>query len=144
MNQSEPMPCVAAGLGYGGLVPFVAAAIAVVTGFEHIGGEAFIAYGAVILAFLGGIQWGLAFHLGGDAFSERLAVGVTPGLLAWVALLLPFATGVALLAVGFLAIYAYDRYRNAPALPAWFGRLRGRLTVVVFVCHLAVLGVSLF
>lgn len=144
MTQSEPMPCVAAGLGYGGLVPFVAAALAVVAGFEYIAGEAFIAYSAVILAFLGGIQWGLAFHLGGDTFNERLAVGVTPSLLAWVALLLPFGGGVALLALGFLAIYAYDRYRNAPALPAWFGRLRWRLTVVVFVCHIAVLGVNLF
>lgn len=144
MTQSVPMPSVAAGLGYAGLIPFVVTAAAIVAGVERFGSEAFIAYGAAILAFLGGVQWGLAFHFGGDAFNERLAVGVTPSLAAWVALLLPFSASAILLALGFVAIYAYDRLRNIPHLPAWFGKLRWRLTAVVFACHLLVVAVSLF
>jgi hypothetical protein len=140
MTETVRMPTVAALLGYGGLIPFAAAAIAVVLDLQTTSAVAvFSAYSATILAFLGGIQWGLAFHLGPDRLHERLIVGVIPSLLAWVALLLGATAGLIVLTAGFLAVYAYDRVRNLPALPAWFGRLRLHLTAGVAICHLAVL-----
>ena len=54
-------------LGLGGLVPFVAAALgAWLTGDGRwaFGG---LLYGAIILSFLGGIQWGLVLGEGAEA-----------------------------------------------------------------------------
>ena len=67
MPHTEPLPRLAAQLGYAGLIPFVAgAAITWLPGpmpfsIEH---WPLLAYGAVILTFMGAIHWGLAMHTG--------------------------------------------------------------------------------
>lgn len=118
-------------LGVAGLLPFVAGALAAWTlpgalqpGIVHALG----AYGAAILAFLGGLHWGLAAR--GTRASWQYAWGIVPSLVAWGALLLPPRVGLAVLAAALLACYAVDR-RVFPAegLAAWLP-MRAALTAV--------------
>jgi hypothetical protein len=66
--MSDPrMPRNAALLGYAGVIPFAVLAVLQTLGFEFPGRDAlsgFVAYGAVILSFLGGIRWGAAAATG--------------------------------------------------------------------------------
>jgi hypothetical protein len=138
MFLSREIPAAAAWLGGLGVVPFVAAAIAAVAGPEpwrELALRAFVAYSAVILSFLGGIRWGAAL---GDADGRRLALSVAPSLLAFGCLLLTPSDAVKLLAVLFAAVGFFDAMRRPmPDWPAWFMRLRARLSGAVVVVHLA-------
>ncbi len=97
-----------------------------------------VAYGAVILSFMGAVHWGLVISSGsgedrGDA-TRWLSLGVIPALLAWVALLISLLNALFLLGVAFALVYALDRMAIAAALaPPWYGRLRLRLTAAVIV-----------
>ena len=127
-------------LGLAGLLPFVAGAIALAAldapGLQAWAGTALVAYGALIATFLGGIHWGLAMR-GVQPVSLRLGWGVSPSLLAWVALLLPVGPGLGLLAVLLVTCYAVDRTLYASAgLSGWLG-LRLQLTGVATLCCLA-------
>ena len=65
------------GLGYGGLIPFVALALAVwlLDPADRARSlSALLGYGATILSFLGAIHWGLVM---------REASGQSMGLLVW-------------------------------------------------------------
>lgn len=140
MHDRSPTPRIAALLGYGGLVPFLAAAV--LAWPEALDGATvariFVAYAATILAFLGGLQWGIALLAEGDRFGERLAVGVVPALIGWIALLLPTSAAVLLLAAAFAALFAWERLHPASVLPHWYWALRLRLSAVVVACHLVV------
>ena len=140
MQQTTRLPRAAAVLGYGGLVPFIAGAVAVWPPAidPAMVARVFTAYGAAILAFLGGLQWGIALLVRDERFGERLAVGVLPALVAWVALLLPLPAGPLLLAAAFVALLAWERQRAPTELPSWLGRLRLQLTAVVVACHVIV------
>ena len=137
MNPLNKPPRAAALLGYAGLLPFVIAALAIHARWPDaaLPVQVFIAYGAAILAFLGGIQWGLALGPGRAGASERMAIGVLPSLLAWLALLLDPAGAIGLLAAGFAALLAWERYRCPVIDPAWYLGLRTRLTLAVLLCH---------
>ena len=89
---------------------------------------ALAAYGATIVAFLGGLHWGLAAR--GNGAGAQYAWGVLPSLLAWGALLLPDRPGLYVLAAGLVACYLVDR-RVLPAqgLGGWMP-LRALLTVI--------------
>lgn len=92
--------------------------------------QALGAYGAVILSFLGGIRWG---NLLNNKTQLRcwspLVLSVVPSLVAWPALLLPPGWMLSILAIGFVAQYAYDvEGVKQKTLPIWFGRLRIVLT----------------
>lgn len=123
-------------LGLGGLIPFVAGAAALLwPGAVPVavpGGAAaaLAAYAAVIVSFLGGIHWGLAFVQPGGSATTRLVWGVVPSLIAWPALLLPPAWSLAVLAAALVLCFMVDR-RAYPALglAAWLP-LRGLLTTV--------------
>lgn len=148
-DRREPVPGVAALLGGLGAVPFVAfaAATAVFDGAGRSGALwALLAYGAVILSFLGGIHWGFALApgnvgrgLGRAGVARHLAASVLPALLAWAALLVPVAVaglpgapalGCALLAGGLLAVLLLDRWAaRAAAAPSWWLSLRWPLSV---------------
>lgn len=123
---SPAVPPAALALGLAGLLPFAASALAALAlppGQQGVALQALAAYGAVILSFLGGVRWGLAIGGPADGASlPRLALSVVPSLLGWAALLLPARPGLALLALGFIAMLAVD-WRN-PAAPAWYRRLR--------------------
>ena len=118
-------------IGLAGLLPFVGGAIAMwalpVADRDGVA-TALLAYGATIVAFLGGLHWGLAAR--GNQSSAQYVWGVMPSLAAWGALLLPPPIGLAVLAAALVACYTVDR-RVFPAqgLAGWMP-LRAVLTVV--------------
>lgn len=89
-------------------------------------------YAAVILSFLGGIRWGLAMR-GGEGVARRdMAASIVPPLAGWAALFAPAPYAFALLAVAFAAMGAWDNLAvHRGAAPAWFGRMRALLTLLV-------------
>ncbi|MBU6249472.1 MAG: DUF3429 family protein [Xanthomonadaceae bacterium] len=122
-------------LGWSGVLPFAGALLA---GFlwPAWGGFAaavFVAYGAVILSFLGGARWGRG--LAGGVSPTRFVEAVIPSLIAFAALLLlhtPIAA-LALLAAGFAIWLAID-LRDPLWSPA-YRRMRLGISVVVLVLH---------
>ncbi|MEQ8659619.1 MAG: DUF3429 domain-containing protein [Gammaproteobacteria bacterium] len=140
-KPETPVPPAAGWLGAAGVLPFLALATALAAEAmlpPRAATLALTAYGAVILSFLGGIQWGLASAAGaGAATWTRLGCAVLPALVAWGALLLPPAAGFVLLALAFMVVLGADLVLHAQALvPAWYVRLRWPLTTVVTLCLL--------
>ena len=119
-------------LAYAGLLPFaaLAAAIWLLPANVAVNAWGLAAYGAVIVSFLGGIHWGLGFQMGEAAPRLHFFWGVTPPLLAWLALLLPDWAGLTLLAAALLLCLAVDRGSYpASGLARWLP-LRTRLTAI--------------
>jgi hypothetical protein len=133
-------------LGYGGLVPFVglACALLVDPSHAHTWAQALLAYGAVILSFVGALHWGVAMVVPQAGSTFLYLWSVVPSLLAWVALLAATAGlpggAVVLMVAGFAAHYGMDLRlaRACDALPAWYLPLRLRLTSVAALCLLLV------
>ena len=126
------VPLTARWLGALGALPFFACALASTVLDGGLQVEAMIAltaYGAVILSFLGGIQWGLAIAAGGGKF-RRLSVSILPALFAWGGLLLPPGTGALVIAAALACVLLVDikASRNQEA-PTWYPKLRWPLTV---------------
>ena len=132
-------------LGYGGLIPLVglAALVWLVTNnLQPWVAMALVAYAALIVSFLGGIHWGIAWQAGLRERVDRQAPralhaqrrhflwGISPSLLAWPGVLMPAFAGLAWL--GFLLVICYlaDRslYPRA-GLQQWL-TLRFRLSAV--------------
>ena len=141
-TYSDAAPTPALVLGLAGLIPFLVGALMELTDarWQGITGTDLVrTYGAAILAFMGGAQWGASLR-GAEEPWARYSYSVIPALLAWPALLLEPRDGLVVLVGGFLFVYVLDewmRYRGW--LPAWYLRLRRLLTAVV----LASLGVTL-
>ena len=130
-------------LGYAGLIPFVlgAALVWVVSdeAYPYVT-LALSAYGAVIVSFLGGIYWGVAFQQ--PQPQPRLWVwGVVPSLLAWVGVMMPPESGMVVLGAVLLLCYAVDRRLYPPlGLSRWLV-LRFRLSAVAALsCFLGAAG----
>jgi hypothetical protein len=101
-----------------------------------------VAYGAVILSFLGAVHWGLLLRAQDAALQARLAVGVLPALAGWVALLLPDRYALALLVVAFGGFWLYEhRVVGTALLPSGYLDLRRQLSLAV--CALLTLGLLL-
>lgn len=137
-----PLPRAVAWLGYGGLVPFVALATACVLGVEpRAASQALLAYGAVILSFVGALHWAFAMLWPELPATRRVfmyAWSTVPALLAWPALLIEPRTGSVILVAGFALHYLQDRRLAAlGTLPAWYLPLRLQLSTVAVVCLLA-------
>lgn len=141
MTASElSRPTVVAWLGYGGLLPFVGAALLCWLEPSHrvlwIG--MLLTYGAVILSFVGALHWGFAMvHPAtvGRPMNGMYVWSVMPPLLGWVALQVAPAAGATLLIAGFLVQYRQDlRLVRVVTLPAWYLPLRLQLTVVACLC----------
>jgi hypothetical protein len=131
-------------LGYAGLLPFVGGALLVWlvrADALPFAAQALSAYAALIISFLGGIHWGLALRQRAPA-PALLLWGVTPSLLAWVAVMMPASSGLVLAGVLLLACWAVDRglYRRE-GVGAWL-TLRFRLSAVAAAsCFIAAAGV---
>jgi len=99
-------------LGWSGLLPFVGGALAVSVGptaWNDTALRALIAYGAVIVSFLGGIHWGSPT---GAAHDGARGWGVVPPLLAWPLVLVPSARFALIGIAAALALcWAVDRAR---------------------------------
>lgn len=130
----DPLRAVLA-LTLAGALPFAGCLVAALIWPSRAGLalNAFIAYGALILSFLGGARWGAGLLQG--AATARYVEAVMPSLLGFLALGLHFRPGWALglLAAGFLACWWRDR--SDPAWPPAYRPLRGRITVLVLALH---------
>jgi hypothetical protein len=133
-------------LGYAGLAPFVVGCALV----WLIGGRdpeqhtfvtfALSAYAGLVIAFLGGIHWGLSFARGLPG-RQPLLWGVGAALAGWLGVLMSPYGGLALHGGMLIACYVVDR-RVYPQLGAadWL-TLRFRLTAVASLsCFLAAAG----
>ena len=146
--MTRRLPPLAILLGAAGLIPFLACALGAVATADGTAQRlllALIAYGAVILAFLGGVHWG--FELGGPpspAERPSLVGGVVPSLVGWVALLVPRVAapeiGLAVLLGGFVVLTGAEaRARRRGLVPPGYMGLRWGLSVVVAAVLAAVL-----
>ncbi len=132
-KASAALPLPARLLGVAGLIPFIFGALAVASTPE-IKPEAarvLLAYGAVILSFLGGIRWGFAVQEGEEAGWGAYGLSVLPPLVAWLAALDGGAGGLLLLAAALAAWFLVEG--AAPpslALPPGYMRLRGLVTAI--------------
>lgn len=124
-------------LGFAGLIPF----FLMMAGTwladpswlnDFVRGQ--LAYGIVILSFLGGVHWGAAMMCSDLSLADtKLALlwGVTPSLIAWSATLFG-GFGFAVLMAGFIAALQVDKQLFARyGMPPWLMGLRWRLTVAV-------------
>lgn len=134
--MDTPTDPLIARLGYGGLLPFVGlTALAWLVRAELVPfvAAALVAYAALIASFLGGIHWGIGFkrlQANEPLLNFHFLWGVTPSLLAWIALVMPPLAGLPLLGLVLLACYGVDRKTYPPAgLRRWL-TLRFHLTVV--------------
>lgn len=134
-TEREEVPRIALALGWLGALPFAGALGGVLWGgfTAHLSGAVLLIYGAVVLSFLGGIQWGLAMTAGSGP--ARYVASVVPALVGWIAVHLSSDGGKLLLAAAFLGLMLLDERRAAAGgTPSWYPRLRRPLTVVVVVC----------
>jgi len=124
-------------LGFAGVIPFSVLMLAcwmVHPSWLDVFIKAQLAYGILILSFLGGIHWGATMasgELSAVQTKKAMVWSVTPVLIAWLATMVG-GFGFAVLMAGFIGTYQVDKrlfvwYR----LPAWFIRLRFHLTCVV-------------
>lgn len=94
-----------------------------------------VAYGAVILSFMGAVHWGLTMAQDDAGNWRRLGLSVLPALVGWLALMISIPLGLLLLALGFVAVFFADlRSVAAGHAPAWYKVLRKPLTVIVLAC----------
>ena len=139
-NTPETMPRELAWLGYGGLVPFVGLLSIVLVDPHHglVWADAMVAYGAIILGFVGALHWGFAMSLPGLSRQQRrrrYVWSVVPALLAWPATLFAPWMAALVLVPGFILHYLQDRrLATIAALPTWYLPLRLRLSVVGCLC----------
>src|ERR1700712_1327453 len=111
--MNRKLPSIAMLLGIGGLIPFIVCGLGALANpppNDELSLMALIAYGAVILAFLGGVHWGFGLDDAGTAPADiqraRFGLGVLPSLIGWVALLLTILSysrvALALLVLGYI------------------------------------------
>lgn len=133
-NLSSAIPSTALALGLAGLIPFIAGAVSPWVPLPALSPEnglrLVIAYGAIILSFLGGIRWGTAI---GPYDTRRqgleLSASVLGSLAGLAAVFLPQVPALTLLIAGFLMQGLWDVTSvEAGRLPQWFGKLRMLLT----------------
>lgn len=129
----KDVPQAAFVLGFLGAVPFVGLALLGVLGgpLGDWARVALLAYGAVILSFMGGVHWGWAMAADEPSYA-RLGTSVLPSLLGWAGLLVGGTPGFIILAVSFAALLWLDLQAIAEGRAApWYRSLRWPLTVIV-------------
>lgn len=148
--MTRKLPSIALLLGIGGLIPFVVCSLGALANpppNDALSLLALVAYGAVILAFLGGVHWGFGLEGAGTAARTvqraRFGLGVVPSLIGWVALLLAFLSygrvALALLVVGFfLTTIVEARASRGGHMPTGYMGLRWVLSSVVVICLVTV------
>ncbi|HVC58994.1 MAG TPA: DUF3429 domain-containing protein [Acetobacteraceae bacterium] len=142
------MPASAILLSILGLAPFVGCGLAAL-GSNPVTADrmltALIAWGALVLAFTGGLHWGLELRQSetgppgspapGTMRHARIGLAVLPLILGWVALLLPLVVapwlGLLLLIATFIATLAAEHhFSTRVTLPPRYLWLRWGFTIV--------------
>jgi uncharacterized protein DUF3429 len=148
------MPVLAILLSVLGLIPFIACGL-VALGPDQIMASrmmsALIAYGAVVLSFVGGVHWGFELqsrHEAAFVHRARLGLGVIPLLVGWVALLLPLVASswvslIVLIAAYIGAVLVEHRAAERDLVPPRYLWLRWSFTVVAVAMMVTVLTLHL-
>ena len=148
--MNRKLPPIAMLLGIGGLIPFIVCGLGALANpppNDELSLLALIGYGAVILAFLGGVHWGFGLEESGTAAGDvqraRFGLGVLPSLVGWVALLLGILSysrvALALLAVGYILTTVVEaRASRRGTMPRSYMGLRWVLSAIVVVCLVTV------
>ncbi|MGF7163086.1 hypothetical protein FHS85_004744 [Rhodoligotrophos appendicifer] len=137
MQESRQFPKSALAFGCIGAIPFIGLAVAVwlVDSPEEIGAITVITliYGAVTLAFLGGIRWGTGLGpYAADRTRSAFILSLSSLLIGGASLLLPPIPGIILLTAGFILQFGWDMATVQRALlPLWYGKLQLFLTAMV-------------
>lgn len=139
---AEP-PALARRLGNAGLVPFVLGAVLVWLVWPEVQPQVTLAlagYAATIVAFLGGIHWGLAMRA--DMPGPRsFGWAMVPPLVSGIAIIMPAHAGLVVLGVMLVVCYLVDRRLYAAAGFGHWLTLRFRLSLVAaFCCFLGAAG----
>ncbi len=151
MNDPKRLAAV---LTYAGAIPFLACTLLLLfapalglNGYRAFANQALTTYAAVIVSFLGGIQWGvaLATHEQQPQTAKSLwLLSVVPSLLAWAMLFLPSGSSriiVAIFLVGF--VWVVDALLHLQqVIPTWFFRLRSVVSAAVMTSLILALVVS--
>jgi hypothetical protein len=150
------LPPLAILLGVAGLIPFFILGLGAV-GTDPLksmaAAEALVGYGAVILAFIGGVHWGftLGEHdtlaTGGPParFTKaRLTLGILPSLIGWAAILLAIllhpVVSLLILAGGYIATLIMEfRAEKRDLLPGDYLALRTVLSGIALCVLIAVM-----
>lgn len=139
LNMQHKAHFTARVLTLAGAIPFVGLAFAVwiVPAAYHVQvGNVLIAYAAIILSFLGGIQWGGAVALAESAPKSAQTMwllSVVPSLLAWAMLFVPGSGARVIVTICLFAfVWVIDALLHLQKLiPNWFFRLRTLITGIV-------------
>ena len=137
MFATDAVPRPALLLGWAGVLPFALLTAAAALGIDLLSLDAravLLAYGATILSFLGGAQWGVLLPRSQNEASLpwRYGLSVLPALLGFLCLLAPQTVGLLGLAAGLLGLLVYDLSTVRRGLaPGWYGTLRLQLTGAV-------------
>lgn len=132
------IPFIAMLLGWAGVLPFAAlSAFIAFAGndpFQPWALSKLVAYGAIILTFMGGVHWGLIMNRE-TSDNWKYVVGIAPSLVAVVAVVVEGVPAIVLLAAGFLALLIYDmQIVRQKYAPQWYSALRLQLTAAVGIC----------
>lgn len=134
-TAAVPLSNAALGSGYAGLLPFLAALLGVWLApdprWQLLAQQVALAWGAVILAFVGALHWGFAFAGRLPATPVVITAAVLPSVIGAAAVLLAGQRGLALLIAGFGLFGIYEHRRWADFLAAEYLALRRRLTLSV-------------
>ncbi|MGY6632617.1 MAG: DUF3429 domain-containing protein [Alkalilacustris sp.] len=139
-------PRAALGLGFAGLIPFVWGALSVLmpavaeaatgmVGARFVGAPVLVAYGTVILCFMGGVLWGFATRAGPELQLRAYGTSVLPALWVFLTVGGTQAASLSALFVGFFALLSLDlQFAQWKLTPPWWIGFRIVLTLVVLVC----------
>ena len=145
----NPLPPGVRYLAYAGLIPFIGLAFMdqlAPTPINYLSAESIASYGAIIVAFMGALHWGANLQtLGkphsGDRWIDRNAWiwGITPALIAWVALHIYIPVSLIILAATLVIQRNIDKdtytyyFTNDEARSA-FLTMRTRLSYIAAAC----------
>ena len=124
-------------LGYLGLIPFIVPASLMYLDDQHhflFWGYVLMSYGALILTFVGALQWAFAMTLSDLSMRQRKWMygwSVVPSLVAWGAMLMSPMVAFLLIAIFMaFALWMDAQLGRLVSLPNWYLPLRIRLTIV--------------
>ena len=148
------LPPLAIALGAAGILPFVLLGVGSLGGNPQsalTSARGLVGYGAVILAFLGGVHWGFALEEQGDgrALRQRLGLGVVPSLIGWAGIFASViadpALSLAILIAGFIAVVITEwRAHRRGLVPGGYMVMRWVISVIVVALLTTVMVLRLF
>jgi Protein of unknown function (DUF3429) len=122
-------------VSYAGVAPFVLCllGIALLPNYaaRELAQRIAISYGAVVLAFIGAVHWGLALAGRLSWRAARVVGAIAPALLGVAATVLGGQHGLALLVVGFGVFWLYEHRVVGTELPPAYLSLRRNLSLAV-------------